>query len=114
MSQAGPGRAGDPCSVGLLFDGGAAQEEAGIAGQRALLFLPWSFIFLRFRRCRFRPWEAKGGVRWRGPHRDLVDIGHVFQDLGRTEPGVPGAAAGGQKYRASAETAGCGEADLSP
>lgn len=67
------GRTGDPRSVGLLFDGGAAQEEAGIAGQRALLFLPQRFIFLRFRCCRFRLWEAKGNFSstangfWRPP-----------------------------------------------
>lgn len=84
------GRTGDLRSVGLLFDGGAAQEEAGIAGQRALLFLPQHFIFLRFRCCRFRLWEAKGGGCWRGLRQSLVDVAHLSQDLGRTEPGVPG------------------------
>lgn len=59
-----PARLGEtmsPSSVGLLFNRGAAREEAHIAGQSAFLFLPWSFIFLRFCRYVFQLGEAKGG-----------------------------------------------------
>lgn len=78
-----------PTSVGFFFDRGAAREEAGIAGQSSLLFLPWSFIFLEFCCYVFQFWEARVGGSWGCPlQQHLLHVTHLFQDLGRAETGL--------------------------